>query len=93
MAATGPQITENELTQIVAAFYGRVRRDPELGPIFVEDWDEPSPDAGPLLVLGDADKRPAQGQSGGGAHEARPSQLSRTARLERAGLRRLYSGS
>jgi hemoglobin len=43
MATTEPQITEDQLTQVVAAFYGHVRRDPELGPIFngaVEDWDE-----------------------------------------------------
>ena len=42
-ATTEQQITEDQLTQVVAAFYSRVRRDPELGPIFngaVEDWDE-----------------------------------------------------
>jgi hemoglobin len=43
MATTQREITEDQLTQVVAAFYARVRRDPELGPIFngaVEDWDE-----------------------------------------------------
>ena len=43
MPMTEPAITQDQLTQVVAAFYGRVRRDPELGPIFngaVEDWDE-----------------------------------------------------
>jgi len=36
-------LTEKQLAEVVDAFYARVRRDPELGPIFngaVEDWDE-----------------------------------------------------
>jgi hemoglobin len=43
MAPSPRHITEDQLTEVVAAFYSRVRRDPELGPIFngaVEDWDE-----------------------------------------------------
>ncbi len=35
--------TEGDIRQLVDAFYGRVRRDPALGPIFearVADWDE-----------------------------------------------------
>lgn len=34
--------TEDEITRLVHAFYGRVRTDPVLGPIFnarIDDWD------------------------------------------------------
>lgn len=34
--------SEDEITQLVHAFYSRVRRDPRLGPIFdahIDDWD------------------------------------------------------
>jgi hemoglobin len=37
------EITEQQLADVIAAFYARVRRDPDLGPIFngaVGDWDE-----------------------------------------------------
>lgn len=40
-AAAG--VTEEMIGQLVRAFYGRVRKDPALGPIFnreIEDWDE-----------------------------------------------------
>lgn len=44
---TGPGasvgVTEEMIRNLVHAFYGKVRKDPELGPIFeaaVEDWDE-----------------------------------------------------
>lgn len=43
MRASEPEITEERLADVIAAFYGRVRRDAELGPIFngaVADWDE-----------------------------------------------------
>ena len=43
MRGTEPEITEQKLADVIAAFYARVRRDPELGPIFngaVGDWDE-----------------------------------------------------
>lgn len=43
MAVSERQITESQLVEVVAAFYGRVRRDAQLGPIFndaVEDWDQ-----------------------------------------------------
>ena len=43
MTASERHVTEDQLTEVVAAFYGRVRRDPELGPIFngaIEDWDQ-----------------------------------------------------
>jgi hemoglobin len=36
-------VTEAMISQLVRAFYGKARRDPELGPIFeaaVKDWDE-----------------------------------------------------
>lgn len=36
-------VTEAMIRDLVHAFYGKVRRDPELGPIFnaaVDDWDE-----------------------------------------------------
>ena len=36
-------VTESMIRELVHAFYGKVRRDPELGPIFnreVGDWDE-----------------------------------------------------
>jgi hemoglobin len=38
-----PQITEAALARLVDVFYGKVRRDPLIGPIFngaVHDWDE-----------------------------------------------------
>lgn len=41
--SSGPQLTEESLDEVVRAFYGRVRQDPELGPIFngaVHDWEE-----------------------------------------------------
>ena len=37
------QITDDSIAALVDAFYARVRRDPELGPVFeaaVEDWPE-----------------------------------------------------
>ena len=37
------EITDETLGALVRAFYARVRRDPEIGPVFnaaVEDWDE-----------------------------------------------------
>lgn len=37
-----PACTEDEIRTLVHTFYGRVRTDPQLGPIFaahVEDWD------------------------------------------------------
>ena len=37
------EITDETLGVLVRAFYARVRRDPEIGPLFdaaVEDWDE-----------------------------------------------------
>lgn len=43
MTGTEPEITEQKLADVIAAFYARVRRDQELGPIFnsaVGDWDE-----------------------------------------------------
>lgn len=43
MTGTEPEMTEQELADVIAAFYTRVRRDPELGPIFngtVRDWEE-----------------------------------------------------
>ena len=43
MRASEPEITEEKLADVIAAFYARVRRDAELGPIFngaVDDWDE-----------------------------------------------------
>ena len=36
-------LTETDLVQLVDRFYDKVRRDPELGPVFnpaVHDWDE-----------------------------------------------------
>ncbi|MEQ4573888.1 MAG: group III truncated hemoglobin, partial [Gammaproteobacteria bacterium] len=39
---TEPCCSEDEVVRLVHAFYARVRRDPELGPIFerhVADWD------------------------------------------------------
>lgn len=41
--ALSDEITEDNIAALVDAFYARVRRDPELGPIFeaaVEDWPE-----------------------------------------------------
>ena len=41
--ALNDQITEDSIAALVDAFYARVRRDPELGPVFeaaVEDWPE-----------------------------------------------------
>jgi hemoglobin len=38
-----PEITDVSLRELVHRFYAKVRRDPELGPIFnaaVADWDE-----------------------------------------------------
>src|SRR3546814_11907365 len=35
-------ITEAQLAELVSHFYGKVRRDPELGPVFngaISDWD------------------------------------------------------
>ena len=43
MRASEPEITEDRLADVIAAFYARVRRDAELGPIFngaVDDWNE-----------------------------------------------------
>jgi hemoglobin len=37
------ELTEDGLRQLVHRFYAKVRRDPEIGPLFnavVEDWDE-----------------------------------------------------
>jgi hemoglobin len=37
------EITEDGLKELVHRFYAKVRRDPEIGPLFnavVEDWDE-----------------------------------------------------
>ena len=44
MAAMAPydHVSEESLGALVRAFYGRVRADPEIGPLFeaaVEDWD------------------------------------------------------
>ena len=36
-------VTEAMICELVHAFYGRVRQDPELGPVFeraIDDWDE-----------------------------------------------------
>ena len=36
-------ITEEEIASLVERFYAKVRRDPEIGPIFngaIQDWDE-----------------------------------------------------
>lgn len=40
---TSHSITEESLRELVSLFYGRVRQDPDLGPIFndaVHDWSE-----------------------------------------------------
>lgn len=40
---TAVGVTEAMIRELVHTFYGRVRKDPEIGPIFnreVEDWDE-----------------------------------------------------
>ena len=37
-------MTEDKLRELVALFYGRVRADPLIGPVFdgaIDDWDEP----------------------------------------------------
>ena len=60
-------MSEETIRLLVDSFYAKVRRDPELAPIFLRaipgDWQPHLDQDVRVLVVGDAHHRPLQGQS------------------------------
>ena len=78
-------INDAMIADLVETFYGRVRQDPLLAPVFarVEDWDGHLVQAAGLLVVGRADVGPLP----------RPADAGSLSAIDRAGPLRPLAGA